>query len=52
MTLTRYKLGDLIEQVNIRNKDLDNKYTVESVRGISNRKEFIETKGQYGRSIS
>lgn len=44
MTLTRYKLGDLIEQVNIRNKDLDNKYTVESVRGISNRKEFIETK--------
>lgn len=46
MTLTRYKLGDLIEQVNIRNKDVDNKYNVDDVRGISNQKIFIETKAK------
>ncbi|WP_311531900.1 restriction endonuclease subunit S [uncultured Anaerococcus sp.] len=46
MTLTRYRLGDLIEQVNTRNKDVDNKYTVSDVRGISNQKAFIETKAK------
>ena len=46
MTLIRYRLGDLIEQVNTRNKDVDNKYTVSDVRGISNQKEFIETKAK------
>ena len=46
MTLTRYRLGDLIEQVNKRNKDVDNIYTVSDVRGISNQKEFIETKAK------
>lgn len=44
MTLTRYRLGDLIEQVNTRNKDVDNRYTVDDVRGISTGKMFIETK--------
>lgn len=44
MTLTKYKLGDLIEQVNIRNKDLDKPYSKERVKGISTNKEFIETK--------
>lgn len=44
MTLTKYKLGDLIEQVNIRNKDLDKPYPKERVKGISTNKEFIETK--------
>lgn len=44
MTLTRYRLGDLIEQVNTRNKDVDNRYNVDDVRGISTGKMFIETK--------
>ena len=42
MTLTNYKLGKLIEQIDTRNAD--NKYTVESVKGISTGKSFIETK--------
>lgn len=44
MTLTKYRLGDLIEQVNTRNKDVDNRYNVDDVRGISTGKMFIETK--------
>lgn len=42
MGLTKYKLGELIEQCDIRNAD--EKYTVDDVRGISTGKEFIETK--------
>lgn len=44
MTLIRYRLGDLIKQVNTRNKDIDNRYNVDDVRGISTGKMFIETK--------
>ena len=42
MTLNRYKLGDLLEQSDERNSE--NKYSVEDVRGISTGKAFIETK--------
>ncbi|WP_130838510.1 restriction endonuclease subunit S [Lachnoclostridium sp. Marseille-P6806] len=42
MALTKYKLGDLIQQSDARNSD--GKYTVDDVRGISTGKEFIETK--------
>lgn len=42
MALTKYKLGNLIEQSDARNSD--EKYTVNDVRGISTGKEFIETK--------
>lgn len=42
MTLTKYKLGDLIEQSDARNGEL--KYTIDDVRGISIQKIFIETK--------
>ena len=42
MVLTKYKLGELIEQRDKRNTD--NKYTVDQVKGISTGKEFIETK--------
>lgn len=42
MTLTRYKLGSLIEQSDTRNTD--DHYTVDDVRGISTDKAFIETK--------
>lgn len=44
MGLTKYKLGKLIEKSNLRNKDVDNKYLAKDVRGLSNSKEFIETK--------
>lgn len=44
MGLIKYKLGELLEESNTRNKDVDNKYSVKDVRGISNQKEFIETK--------
>lgn len=44
MGLTKYKLGELIEEVDLRNKDRDNKYTEKNVKGISTNKEFIETK--------
>ena len=44
MVLTKYKLGELIEEVDLRNKDIDNKYTEKNVKGISTNKEFIETK--------
>ena len=42
MALTKYKLGELIEQSDIRNTD--GKYTVDDVKGISTGKAFIDTK--------
>lgn len=42
MALKKYKLGELIEQSDIRNEDL--KYTLDDVKGISIQKIFIETK--------
>ena len=44
MGLTRYRLGDLIENSDLRNKDRNNLYQAEDVKGISTSKEFIETK--------
>ena len=44
MGLTKYKLGELIEIVDLRNKDRDNKYTEKNVKGISTDKKFIATK--------
>lgn len=42
MALIKYKLGDLIEQCD--NRNVDKKYSVNSVKGISTGKTFIETK--------
>ena len=42
MTLSRYKLGELIELRDERNSD--GKFTLEDVKGISIQKKFIETK--------
>lgn len=42
MTLTKCKLGDLIEQCDDRNDEL--KYSLKNVKGISTQKTFIETK--------
>jgi type I restriction enzyme S subunit len=42
MALTKYKLGDLIEQCDERNSGLT--YTLDDVKGISIQKIFIETK--------
>lgn len=42
MGLTKYKLGNLIEQCDERNSELA--YTLDDVKGISTSKEFIETK--------
>ena len=42
MVLTKYKLGELIEQSDERNSD--NKFTLDNVKGISIQKIFIETK--------
>lgn len=42
MKLTKYKLGELIEQCDERNSDL--RYGLEEVKGISIQKIFIETK--------
>lgn len=42
MGLTKYKLGNLIEQCDERNSELA--YTLDDVKGISTGKEFIETK--------
>ena len=44
MGLIKYKLGELIEQLSTRNQDVGNKFKAEDVRGISNQKDFIETK--------
>lgn len=51
MTSTKYKLGELIEQLDSRNTD--GKYKVKDVRGISTAKEFIKTKADMkGVSVS
>lgn len=51
MALTKYKLGDLIEPCDERN--LEGRYTIEDLRGISTGKEFIDTKANMdGVSIS
>ena len=42
MGLTKYKFGKLIEQCD--NRNTDEEYTADDVRGISTGKEFIETK--------
>ena len=42
MTMKKYKLGELISLCDERNSD--NKYTLSDVKGISIKKEFIETK--------
>lgn len=42
MRLTKYKLGDLIEECDDRNEEL--KYSLNNVKGISTQKTFIETK--------
>lgn len=42
MALTKYKLGELIEQVDERNSE--GLYTLEDIKGISTEKSFIETK--------
>lgn len=42
MALTKYKLGDLITLCENRNDDL--KYEINDVKGISIKKDFIETK--------
>lgn len=42
MGLIKYKLGDLIEQCDNRNKESN--YSIKDVKGISIKKEFIETK--------
>ncbi len=44
MGLTKYRLGDLIERSSEKNIDVDNRYSEEAVRGISNLKEFMVTK--------
>ena len=44
MGLTKYKLGELIESSDLRNRDRANRYTKDDVKGISTDKEFIETK--------
>lgn len=44
MTLIRYRLGDLIEKSATKNINIGNKYNEEFVRGISNSKEFMETR--------
>ena len=40
--MKKYKLGELISLCDERNSD--NKYTLSDVKGISIKKEFIETK--------
>ena len=42
MTLTKCRLGELIQHSDERN--LDNKYDLDNIKGISTGKEFIETK--------
>ena len=42
MKLNKYKLGKLIRPIN--EKNIDNKYKLKDVKGISIKKEFIETK--------
>ena len=42
MTLTKYKLGELIELLNSRNSEL--RYKADDVRGVNNLKQFMSTK--------
>lgn len=42
MALTKYKLGDLVEQTDERNRS--GLYTLDDVKGISTEKKFIDTK--------
>lgn len=42
MGLRKYKLGELIEQCDMRN--IDGTYTLDDVRGISTEKDFMDTK--------
>lgn len=42
MGLSKYKLGDLIKQRDVRNSD--GQYTLNDIKGISTGKEFIDTK--------
>lgn len=44
MGLTKYKLGELVEIADVRNRDVNNKYKEDDVKGISIDKIFIETK--------
>lgn len=44
MGLNKYKLGELIEVVDLRNRDVNNQYKKDDVKGISIDKIFIETK--------
>lgn len=44
MGLIKYKLGELVEIADVRNRDVDNKYKEDDVKGISIDKIFIETK--------
>lgn len=42
MALSKYKLGDLIELIDVRNTDL--KYGIDDVRGVNNVKQLMRTK--------
>lgn len=42
MALTKYRLGDLLKQSDLRNRD--NRFVLDDVRGISIAKDFIDTK--------
>lgn len=44
MGLTKYKLGELVEIADVRNRDVNNQYKEDDVKGISIDKIFIETK--------
>lgn len=49
MGLTKYKLGDLVYELNTRNDDL--KYGIDAVHGISNTKEIMPTKVNVNKEV-
>lgn len=49
MTLTKYKLGDLIYEITRKNNNLE--YGMEYVRGVSNSKEIMPTKADVDPSV-
>lgn len=49
MGLTKYKLGDLIQEITRRNDNLE--YGLDSVRGVSNTKEIMKTKADVDESV-
>lgn len=49
MALTKYKLGELIEESYRKNESL--KYGISSVRGISNNKQIMQTKADVDESV-